>query len=305
MRLSNKSFMFVLLAGLIWGTSFPLVRYTLFISDFWTLLVYRFTFASIASLIASFLIFKKDWLKEMKIMGNKYVFILSLFVFLGYLFESMGQELTTSGKASLLVTTSIIYVVIFGALWLNEKFSKVKVIGVAMGISGIVFLTIFQDINSLLGGSLIGDLLCAAAGAVWGFYIIISKHYMKNDDKFNTLSVNFGVTFYSSLMYLIPSFFFMQYIIVFSFNFIYLVYVIYLGVICTILAYIFYYKGLEEIEATTSNIILLSQIVVAILLGLFFLNENITLFFIIGSALIVGAVILINIHEGKTDGSKN
>ena len=303
--MSKKAFIFVLLAGLIWGTSFPLVRYTLFISDFWSLLVYRFTFAAIASLIISLIIFRKDWLKEMKIMRNKYVLILSVFVFLGYLFESMGQELTTSGKASLLVTTSIIYVVIFGSLWLNEEFSKVKIIGVIMGIAGIVFLTIFQDINSLLGGSLIGDLLCAAAGAVWGFYIIISKRYMKEDNDFNSITVNFGVTFYSSLMFLIPSFFFIQYIIVFSLHLIYLVYVIYLGVVCTILAYILYYKGLEEIEATTSNIILLIQIIIAILLGVFFLNEIITIFLIIGSALIVGAVILINIHEGKTDGSKS
>ena len=68
--MSKKAFLFVLLAGLIWGTSFPIVRYALFISDFWSLLAYRFTFASIASLVASLIIFRKDWLKEMKIMGS-------------------------------------------------------------------------------------------------------------------------------------------------------------------------------------------------------------------------------------------
>ncbi|NHI93491.1 MAG: DMT family transporter [Candidatus Lokiarchaeota archaeon] len=302
--MSKKAFIFVLLAGIIWGTSFPLVRYTLFISDFWSLLVFRFVFASITSLVMSFIIFRKDWIREMRIMKNKYVIILSIFVFLGYLFESMGQELTTSGKTSLLVTTSIIYVAIFGSLYLNEKFSKLKIVGIIMGVGGIIFLTIFQDINSLLGGTLMGDLLCAAAGAVWGCYIIVSKYFMKNENNFNSISVNFSVIYYSTLMFLIPSFFFMNNIIVYSFNLIYVVYVIYLGVACTVFAYIFYYKGLEKIEATTSNIILLNQIIVAILLGIFFLNETITIFIIIGSSLIIGAVILINIHEGKNYGTK-
>ena len=300
--MSKKGILYVLIAGIIWGTSFPAVRYALFVTDFWTLTLFRFVFASISSLIAGFIIFRKDFFKEMKIMGDKFVLLLSGMMFGGYIFESIGQGLTTAGKASLLVMTSVLYVAIFGSLWLKEKMTKLKILGIVLGITGIAFLTIFQDLSSLLGGSLIGDLLCALAGVVWGFYIIISKYYLQNQDNPNSISINIGVYFYTTLILIIPSIFFMNLVIVYVFNLVVLIAGIYLGIVCTLIAYIVYYKGLEEVEATTSNIVLISQVVVAIIMGILLLGEALNFFILIGSGFIVAAVILINLHEETKDG---
>lgn len=300
--MSKRGFFFVLLAGIIWGTSFPAVRYALFFTDFWTLTLFRFVFASLSSFIAGLIIYRKDFFKELKIMGDKYTLILSFFMFAGYITESFGQQMTTAGKASLLVITSIIYVAIFGSLWLKEKMTKLKILGIVLGISGIIFLTIFQDPASLLGGSLLGDLFCALAGLVWGFYIIISKYYLQNVENPNSISINIGVYFYTTAILIIPSLFFMNLIIVHVFNMMVLIAGVYLGIACTLVAYIVYYKGLEDVEATTSNIILLSQVVIAIIMGILLLGESLNVFILIGSGFIIAAVILINLHEETKDG---
>ena len=300
--MSKRGFFFVLLAGIIWGTSFPAVRYALFFTDFWTLTLFRFVFASLSSFIAGLIIYRKDFFNELKIMGDKYTLILSFFMFAGYITESFGQQMTTAGKASLLVVTSIIYVAIFGSLWLKEKMTKLKILGIVLGISGIIFLTIFQDPASLLGGSLLGDLFCALAGLVWGFYIIISKYYLQNVENPNSISINIGVYFYTTAILIIPSLFFMNLIIVHVFNMMVLIAGVYLGIACTLVAYIVYYKGLEDVEATTSNIILLSQVVIAIIMGILLLGESLNVFILIGSGFIIAAVILINLHEETKDG---
>ncbi len=300
--MSKKGILYVLLAGIIWGTSFPIVRFALFQTDFWTLTLFRFVFASISSIIAGFIIYRREFFSQLKIMGNKCALLLSLFMFAGYIFESIGQSLTTASKASLLVVTSIIYVAIFGSLWLKEKMTKLKILGIIFGITGIVCLTIFQDISSLLGGSFIGDLFCALAGLVWGFYIIISKYYLQNEEKPNSISINIGVYFYTTLILIIPSLFFMNFIIIHVFNVIVLLAGIYLGVMCTLIAYIVYYKGLEDVEATTSNIVLLSQVVIAIIMGVLLLGESLNFFILIGSGFIIAAVILINLHEEVKNG---
>ncbi|MHA1798092.1 MAG: DMT family transporter [Candidatus Helarchaeota archaeon] len=244
------------------------------------------------------IVYRKQFFHEMKIMKNKFVILLSAFTFLGYILESFGQVITTAGKASLLVTTSIIYVAIFSMFWLNEKMTKLKVSGIVMGIAGIIFLTVFQDPTSFLGGTLLGDVLCALAGLVWSLYIVFSKYFLDKEEiqAKNIISINIGINYYTSLFFVIPSIFFFNNLLTIRYDLGFFIIIIYLGLFCTLIAYILYFKGLEEIEATTSNIILLSQVIVAILIGIIFLQESINFFIIIGSALVIGAIILINIH---------
>ena len=97
--MSKRGFFFVLLAGIIWGTSFPAVRYALFFTDFWTLTLFRFVFASISSFIAGLIIYRKDFFNELKIMADKYTLILSFFMFAGYITESFGQQILQRATA--------------------------------------------------------------------------------------------------------------------------------------------------------------------------------------------------------------
>ncbi|MHA1783582.1 MAG: EamA family transporter [Candidatus Helarchaeota archaeon] len=49
--MQKKFFTFILLAGIIWGTSFPVVKFGLYFMDFLSILLFRFIIASISSFI--------------------------------------------------------------------------------------------------------------------------------------------------------------------------------------------------------------------------------------------------------------
>jgi drug/metabolite transporter (DMT)-like permease len=69
--------------------------------------------------------------------------------------------------------------------------------------------------------------------------------------------------------------------------------IVFLALFSTTLAYYLYFYGLERISAVKSSVFLLIEIVTAVVMGILFLNETLTLPVLIGGALIALAIFLI------------
>ncbi len=98
----------------------------------------------------------------------------SSFMIVGWMILSaFGLRLMQSGSASILAFTMPAWSALLGAWVLGERFTARRAMALAAGLAGVLVL-VTRDPHAF-GGSLAGPALMLAAGAVWGFGIVLQK----------------------------------------------------------------------------------------------------------------------------------
>lgn len=105
-------------------------------------------------------------------------------------FFFMGLNRTTPVNASLIMTTSPIFVLIAAALLLNEKVSRWKIAGILMGATGAATLIVFGKNVAYHSSQVIGDLMVLVNASSYGLYLVLVKRLMA---KYQALTVVAGV----------------------------------------------------------------------------------------------------------------
>lgn len=300
----RKSFSLLVIASLIWGTSFPAVEFGLKAGlNFYLLFLLRYLIGAFGVLIV-ILIFKRAH-SSISLFKNRRVILLGGLNAFAAILGTYGQIFTPSGKASLLLNINFIYVAILSVLIFKgkEKLDKIKIVGIILGFFGAYFLTIGFNFQQLFMGSLLGDLMIILSGFIWAIYIVLSKELLDNNEPSKSIdpidlnnsviciSVIFGLIPFLFLIFIDPSVYMMPSDIVS-----WLV-IINLGIPCTTIAYILYNKGLAKMSPIVVSIISLLEVLTATVIGIIFL-PNIFYFsidFIIGSCLIIGAIVISNL----------
>ena len=86
----------------------------------------------------------------------------------------VGLDLTTAARGTLMINTMPFWVLIGGHFLLGERFTLVKLAGLAVAFGGVAL--IFSDELSLPGPqAIVGDMLCLAAGVLWAAITLIVK----------------------------------------------------------------------------------------------------------------------------------
>lgn len=96
-----------------------------------------------------------------------------------------GISLTSPIDASIITTATPVIVLIFSYFILKERITKNKLLGIALGGFGAVFLIIYG--NKTLGtSSLLGNLLILLNASCYGLYLVLAKTLMK---KYHAITV--------------------------------------------------------------------------------------------------------------------
>ncbi len=274
--------MFTLLAATLWGTSFPLVKWSLEYVSPYVLVTLRFLLASVILLPVAFLSARERFFT---FFPKPYLLLLGLINGVGYFLQFVGQSLTTAINASLLLNTSVIFASIFSSLWLNEQLGPKKTMGILITFLGTILIVTEGRFKHLSSGTTVGDLLCLSGGMAWGVYTVISKKTSK--PKENSLLFTSTMLLYTFLA-----------VFTFSMPFFHLkilplkiwLSVLYISIFCTAIPFLLWYEGLKRIEASSSAVYLLFMIIVATILSIFFLLEPFTPMIGIGSLLVGGGI---------------
>ncbi len=278
-----------LAAAFIWGSSFPVIKVGLFFIDPLTFSQLRLLLAAV--ILLPFLIKHRS---PLSLLLCSSTWLLAVFNTAGFLLQNIGMNLTTASKASLLVNMHVVFVAILSYLLLKESFTKLKVVAVALSIIGVFLLTTRGNLESLLLGDILGDLLVLGAGASWGFFFILVKRAL-SEQSCSPMDLNFAVII-STAVLLLPAPLLAQPIKL-AINATSISILLYTAVPCTILAFILWMKGLKVLPATTSAILLLVEILVAILLSVVFLGDTFTPMEVLGGALLVAAIALTSLSS--------
>ena len=297
--LSNKAkaIFFTLLAGALWGTSFPIIKIGLETIDPFTFVFWRFLVSAL-TLVAVMLALRK---LDFRVQNKKLLVFLGIANATGYLLQYVAMNYTTAAKAALFINLSAIWVALLSPKLLGETFSRKKIIGVLVGLMGIVFVSTNLNFSALGEGQMVADLMLIASGLTWAIFMIYNKKLVMNSTSatFQSMTWVLLLTFLSIAPFALlagPGFFQLS-----GWAWIAIVWT---AIVCWVLPYYLWLEGLKHLSASVSTVLLLSEIVVAVILSIVVLKEPITIFSTIGAFFIIIAIALVSVKDKKINGSK-
>ena len=175
----------LILAPIIWGTSFVVMKHSLDSFTPFYLLAFRFT----AAAIVLGLVFWKSW----KVMDRQYFkagAIIGTFLFLAYAFQTFGLDRTTSGKNAFL--TAVYCVIVPFLYWLiaRKRPDRYNILAAVVCIVGIGLVSLSND-----GGALsinLGDVLTLIGGFFFAAHIVAVNKYAEGRDIFLITTLQFA-----------------------------------------------------------------------------------------------------------------
>lgn len=300
-----QGYIFAGLASLFMTANFVLSKMILRDVNPETSSVYFFGFGAVSSFFLLVFTKRLSKVREAKNLW-KQIAVLSLFGSVGsvlwfYGIDSIGPSLT-----AFLVRFVVVFAVLWGVLFLKEKFNKVEALGMIIAVIGALFLTYTSENFAFLGGAIV-----LAATFIFSINQLIVKIYIKKIDPFvlNHLRVSlvtlilFSYTFFSGKLET-PT----KSVLLLSFI---------AGTLGAAIGITFFYKALDLADLSKVNIIRTIDPFVVVLYAFLFLQEIPTLNQLLGGSIIVfGVIILImsrkrpklggffNIFDGVYNGIK-
>ena len=275
-----------ILAGFLWGTSFPAIKVGLQYMDAYTFVFLRFLTASLAMLFASVVTRNLN----LNFSHKRLILFLGVTNGVAYLLEYVGMVFTSASKSSLLINLSIIWVALLCPLLLKERLGGKKAVGVGVSLLGVFLMTTNLDFGSLGQGSLFGDVLVIGAGVGWAFFMLYNKP-LASDSR--NLVQPMTLLLLCTLLPLLPAAVLSFGSVVFLGLEAWLI-IFYTAILCWVAPYFLWLKGLKHLSPVTSAVVLLTEIIVAVGIASLALGEVFTVVSGLGAVLIVLAILLVS-----------
>ncbi|WP_371368128.1 hypothetical protein SRRS_18110 [Sporomusa rhizae] len=287
MRNIKKYYAASTLALLIWSTSFIGTKIAYSTFPPLTLGALRFVIASIFLGIA--LIIKREFakptFKDLGVMSLSGALGITLY----FAMQNIGVSLTTASSAALIVASYPAVTTLLELIIYNVKPSATKVVGIFIAMAG-VFILSFSETDAGDGDGkdqFIGNLILIATGFVWTFYNFVTQKVV---NKYPAITVSFYQTIAGTILFL-PLILVERHewvsptLISFSA-------LIYLGVLCSVVAFMFYNFGLRKIPPSTSVTLMNLVPIFGVIFSVLILHETITLQQLAGGVITIAGVLL-------------
>ncbi len=263
----------------IWGSTFAIIKGILDQIMPFTFLAYRF-------FLAAFVLYVIFWkrLRNIDKIILKKGFLIGIFLFLGYTFQTVGLKYTTATKAGFITGLSVVLVPIISYFFIKEKINRNSVIGVIFAIIGLWFLNYNSSFNFNFGDFLV--LLCAVSFAM---HIISVGLYTKKLDYVLLVIIQLATVFVLSLL---MALFFERPEIHLSYSSHVWWAIILTGVFATALAFYMQNRFQRYSTATKTAIIFSGEPIFAAVFAYLLLGEKVGLIAWIGGLLIIFGMII-------------
>ncbi|SFI09609.1 MULTISPECIES: DMT family transporter [unclassified Bacillus (in: firmicutes)] len=287
------------LAAAIWGGMYVVSKIILGYIQPWLLLEMRF-------IISLFVLGFITWWKGLWKIQRQDVFKMAMIGLVGYTgsigMQFVGTDLSSAAMGSLITAASPALISIFAFYILKERLHINKITALILATIGVLCVIGFPSTNNQTESMYLGNIILFGAAITWAIYTVLSK---VQTQKYSSLTVTtwsnlFGVIF------TIPIVIWEQEVTPTDLPedvWIWLG-VLYLGIISTAVAFYFWNKGFEYLNASTGSLFFFLQPVVGSLLGFLLLDESLGITFLLGACLI-GIGVYLSSKEKKILLSEN
>lgn len=174
----------IVLATIIWGSSFVVMKSSVDVLPTFWLLAIRFTFSALVLAV----VFIKRW----KVLDRQYLIggtVMGFCLFVAYAFQTFGLEQTTSGKNAFF--TAVYCVIVPFLYWVIAKRrpDKFNILAAFLCIAGIALVSVTGSNASAFN---MGDVLTLIGGFFFAAHIVAVAKYSEGRDIFILTTLQFA-----------------------------------------------------------------------------------------------------------------
>jgi drug/metabolite transporter (DMT)-like permease len=280
----RRAVVLTVLAGVLWGTSFPAIKLGLKYVDAYMFVFMRFLVASVIMFFV--LLFRGN--RGLEFAKKRVIWLLGIANGVAYLFQYVGMNFTSASKSSLLVNLSAIWVAMLSWLILKERLGIKRAFGIFFGVLGVFLITTNLDFQKLGQSTVFGDMAVLLSGVIWAFFTIYNKKLVSNTKE---LIQPITWVLFITLLPLIP-FLGLSASTPFQLPIQAWIAIVYTAVCCWVIPYYLWSEGLKSMSPVSSTLILLTEVVVSLAVSSLTLGDTLTLISGVGAILIIAAIIL-------------
>ncbi|MCM8785345.1 MAG: DMT family transporter [Candidatus Omnitrophica bacterium] len=289
-----KGYIFGLISVFSWGTVFVISRFLIpneiidpivlafwrfFWASFFLLFVIKFNFKKI------FIIFKKDLFRFL-FLSISGIYLMSIFIFI-------SVKTSSATISSVLMSSNPIFVILISILFLKEKITLEKILGVFIGFVGCA-IVIKQDINIFYWVGEKVNIYALLAAISWAIYTVIGEKPTKKYGAVETTSVaSFIGTIFLFLTVKLMN------LNLWGKNLYGFLLGIYLGIFPTGIGFTLWFLALNYLKPFYLAPFQYLTPIITYILSIFILKENVSLIVFIGMFLIFFSLFLIQKKEWR------
>jgi drug/metabolite transporter (DMT)-like permease len=164
----------LVLAGAIWGLTFPLMKFAIARFEPQHVAVYRVTFACLGGIV---LLPTVAWGRWRWPARSDLGFLVLLGLLVGWgqgVAFTYGLAWTPATTAALIVPLNPIFTTLLASWWLEERVTALQWLGVGLAALGMVVLVLRRDAG-VEAGQAAGPLVMALAPLSWAVFTVVSK----------------------------------------------------------------------------------------------------------------------------------
>ena len=236
--------------------------------------------------------------KKLSKLQKKDIPSLFLLGFLGvvvyHLALNYGELYVSAGAASLIIATIPLFVVILAVLFISEKITLNVMLGIVMSLGGVVIISTFgnKDI-SLEIQYLSGAIAVLVAALVGAGYTVAGKKLLQRYSPLSLTVYAFLIGSLGLIPFISPSLFEE----VMQMSAVGWGAVLFLAFFPTVVSYTLWYVALEIKQASEISVYLYFMPVLSTIIAYFLLGEKITLLFVLGGALVIIGLYIVNLSK--------
>jgi len=274
----------VLGALILWGSSFVAIKIAYTTYPPLTLAVVRFLVATL--ILGALALLPKNRVK----LEKKDIFSVAICGLTGIMLyavlQNIAMQWTAASSATLIIASYPIITLLMESLIYKKKLSAMKIVAILIAIAGVVILSYVKS-ESRVKGELLGILLLIIAGVVWAVYNFMMKRVVNHYPPITLLFYTslFGTIFMLPLALIERTQWQAPTLISFSM-------MMFLGVFCSVIAFLLYNHGLKTMAASTITSMLNLMPIIGVFFSWLLLGEQVSLRKFVGGAIVILGVML-------------
>jgi len=288
---STKLYLFLAVTILIWGNSFVIVDIAISDGAIPTVIAMgRWIVAS--AIFGLFLLWKKPKGLDK---ADVRIFLILAFIGVGvyYIFQYYGVKLAGPAISAILVTLLCpIMIFLMSYLRLGERISAAQKLGLGVSAVGSYFVITDGTVEFLSNWeALLGGLFGVICAIFWAVYTVEGKKLVRKYDPFvSTAYIALMGTLMLTPLAAIDAGFNQPMVFPLSF----FIAILYLGVLCTVVGYVFWFRALTGLSASSTGATLYFEPLVTVIFAWLILGEGIGWIAALGGVLVMVGVVLVS-----------
>jgi drug/metabolite transporter (DMT)-like permease len=220
-------------------------------------------------------------------------------IFLHQMIQVHALTLTTAVRTGWLIGVTPIWSALLAAAFLGERFGPRKILGLILGMFGALLVISKGELSSqaLALPSTRGDLMVLVTTVTWAIYTILGRDTLKRLGSARATAAAMFAGWAMMIPFFVSSAGWQEYR---SLSSTAVIAIVFLGVGCSGLGYLFWYAALERIDASQVAVFLYLEPLVTLMAAVALLGESVEVSTIVGGVLVLVGVLIVQTARSRS-----